>query len=104
MREDAERAGKDGCMEKRVEGRYRWAWPSRKKRGEGGAKEGVARTKACRIHKHLSNTAADSKIGGPGAKDLSVALANCPNLHTLDLSRQWVASCLSWGRWEAGFG
>ena len=47
--------------------------------------------KACRIHKHMSTTAAGNKIGAPGGKDISVALAKCSNLHTLNLSGQWVA-------------
>ena len=51
--------------------------------------------KACRIHEHLSTTAAGNYIRALGAKHLSVALANCPNLRTLNLSGQWVASCLS---------
>ena len=62
----------------------------------GRTKEGMVMAKACRIHKHMSTTAAGNKIGTPGGKDLSAALANCPNLHTLNLSGQWVASCLSW--------
>ena len=70
----------------------------------GGTIEGVEKSKACHIHEHLSTTAPGNGIGGPGAKGLSMALAKCPNLHTLDLSGQWVASCLSAVRWEAGFG
>ena len=41
-----------------------------------------------------STTAAGNYIGVPGGKDLSAALAKCPNLHKLNLSGQWVASCL----------
>ena len=48
--------------------------------------------------------AAGNEIGDPGVKHLSVLLAKCPNLHTLNLSGQWVASCLSVVRWEAGVG
>ena len=66
-------------------------------------KENVVRAKACRIHAHLLTTAADNKIGFVGGTKLSLALAKCPNLHTLNLSGQWVASCLSVVRWEAGF-
>ena len=51
--------------------------------------------KARLIHERLSTTVAGKKISKPEAKDLSVAMANCPNLHTLNLSGQWVASCLS---------
>ena len=57
------------------------------KRG-GGMKDSLARASANRIHEHLSTTAAGNEIGGPGAKDLSVALAKCPNLHALNLSGQ----------------
>ena len=65
------------------------------KRG-GDTKEGAVRAKTCRIHEHLSTTAAGNKIGDPGAKHLSVVgLVKCPNLHTLNLSGQWVISCLS---------
>ena len=32
------------------------------------------------------NPPAGNNIGDPGAKDLSVFLANCPKLHTLNLS------------------
>ena len=69
----------------------------------GRTKEGMVMAKACRIHKHMSTTAAGNKIGAPGAKDISVALAKCSNLHSLNLSGQWVASCLGAVRWKAGF-
>ena len=61
----------------------------------GRTKEGMVMAKARRIHKHMSITTAGNEIGDPGANHLSVALAMCPNLHTLNLSGQWVASCLS---------
>ena len=50
--------------------------------------EGVMRAKAHRTHEHVSTIVADNNIGAPGAKDLSVALTKCPNLHTLVLSSQ----------------
>ena len=62
----------------------------------GGTKEGMVMAKARRIHKHMSITTAGNEIGFLGANELRVALAVCPNLHTLNLSGQWVASCLSW--------
>ena len=54
----------------------------------GGTIEAVSRAKACRIHEHLSTTVAGNGIASLGAKGLSMALAKCPNLHTLDLSGQ----------------
>ena len=53
--------------------------------GEGNPEKAV-----CRTHEHTvcHPIFAETKIGDPGAKDLSVALANCPNLHTLDLCGQ----------------
>ena len=64
----------------------------------GWTKEGMVRAKARRNRNHepLSTTAAGNEIGFLGANELRVALAVCPNLHTLNLSGQWVASCLSW--------
>ena len=79
-----------------------WVWPGRETRW--GTKKGVVRGKACRIHENLSTPAAGNEIGDPGAKHLSVALAKCPNMHNLDLSGQWVTSCLGAVRWEVGFG
>ena len=57
----------------------------------GGTIEGVARVNSCRIHEHLSTTAAGNDIHALGAKYLSVALAKRPNLRALNLSGQWFA-------------
>ena len=57
-------------------------WESQEGWWRGQPGEGV-----CRTHEHgvFSPTSADNDIGAAGAKDLSVALRNCPNLHTLNL-------------------
>ena len=47
--------------------------------GEG---KGVPYSRAC------APPSADNKIGDRGVKGLSVALAKCPNLHTLELRGQ----------------
>ena len=83
MRDDAETAGKDRCMEER----YGWVWPSREawgrdERGRGESK-GVPYSQA-----FINPCAAGNKIGDPGVKYLSLALAKCPNLCTLNLSGQ----------------
>ena len=51
---------------------------------------------------HFPTTASGNEIGDEGAEDLSVALAKCPNLHTLNLSGQWLASCVECGAMACG--
>ena len=96
MRDDAKRAGKDRCMEEWKGDIVGHGLVGKK---GGRTNEDVVRAKVCHIHKPLSTPAADHSISDPGAKDLSVALAKCPNLHTLDLSGQWITVRCDW-RWD----
>ena len=74
--------------------RHGCLWSSREKT-VGGGKSVCQGQKACSIHAHLSTTAAGNKVGSKRIKAVSVALAKCPNLHTLNLSGQWMTYSLS---------
>ena len=74
------------------------------KRGEGGRKGMWQGQRRAIFTSICQPPAAGNEIGDPGVKHLSLVLAKCPNLHTLNFSGQWVTYRLSAVRWEARFG